>query len=333
MQEPIGPRLDDADALFNWLHGVVVGVPVLHFACRSGLAERLLAGPATAEVLGQATGLPADKLRRVLRYMVRHELIEAHGEGFAATERTGRLLRWAGLWQQMINTMRAGSVLDEALREGSTGFERMTGEPVFDHFERHPDLRARFAEFMSFMTDRTLDFVLTHHRFEPFETVVDVGGSFGSLLLAVLDRYPEAKGVLFDRPAVVAQAEERIARSPLADRVVVVGGSFFDAVPPGDLYLLKQILHDWDDAECRDILRVVRRAIDPGGRVAVIDHLLPEDGPPTEADSTDIAMMIWATGRERTRQDFAALFDAAGFQLARVSKNPSGHSVIEAIAV
>lgn len=334
MQATIGRYLDDADELFNWLHGVVVGVPVLHLACRSGLAERLAQGPTTFAELADATGIPVDRIERVIRYMARHELLELSADGIAsATSRTARVQQWAGLWQQMINTLYAGSGLTPALREGRTGFEEKFGAPAFEHFAANPGMGAAFAEFMGFMTGRTLDFVLSSHRFEPFDTVVDVGGSFGALLLAVLDAYPGARGILFDRPDVVAQAETRIAASPLAARVECAGGSFFEHVPPGDLYLLKQILHDWDDGECGRILGAVRRAIAPGGRVAVIDHILPVDGRPTEADSTDIAMMIWATGRERTLDEFQVLFAASGFALVRVTENPRGHSIIEAIPV
>ncbi len=334
MQRPIGQRFDDPDAVFDWLHSVVVGVPVLDLACRSGLAERLLTGPATIDALAEVTGFAPDKLARIVRYMARHELLRLYDDGtVTAVPHTATLVRWAGLWQQMINTMHAGSALTAALREGRTGFEERFGAPVFDHFAAHPELGARFGEFMTFMSDRTMDFALGAHRFAPFAVAVDVGGSSGALLQALLEHYPGSRGVLFDRPEVAARARAAIAGKPLAARIECVGGSFFEAVPAGDLILLKQILHDWDDEECRTILRAVRRAIAPGGRLAVIDHLLPDSGPPGEADSTDIAMMVWATGRERMLREFEALFEATGFALDRVTSNPAGHSVIEALAV
>jgi hypothetical protein len=309
-------------------------VPVLDLACRCGLADRLLQGPAAIDDLVRVTGFPTDKVARIVRYMSRHELLRLDADGtVAAVAQTATLRSWAGLWQQMINTMHAGSALTGALREGRTGFEQRFGAPVFEHFAAHPDLGARFAEFMTFMSGRTMDFVLDAHRFAPFAVAVDVGGSSGALLQALLERHPDSRGVLFDRPEVVARTELEMAVGPMAARIDCVGGSFFDAVPAGDLYLMKQILHDWDDEDCRAILRAVRRAIATEGRLAVIDHLLPDSGPPTEADSTDIAMMVWATGRERTLDDFAALFAATGFALGRVTRNPSGHSVIEAMPI
>jgi hypothetical protein len=332
VQRPIGHRLDDPDELFDWLHEVVIGVPAMHFACRSGLAERLANGPATPAELTRDLGLPADKLGRVLAYLQAHELLAVDEAGrIAATARTARMREWAGVWQQAINTLAAGAELDSAIRNGRTAFEQTFGRPVFEHFAADPELGSRFAEFMSFMTARTADFVLAGHRFEPFETVVDVGGSFGTLLLRVLGEYPGTRGVLFDLPGVIAQAAPAIAASPLGDRVELVGGSFFEAVPPGDLYLLKQVLHDWDDEECARILGAIRRAMNRGGRIAVIDHILSEEPAPNEAQSTDLAIMIWASGRERKLSDFAKVFAAAGFEIARVSENPAGHSVIEAV--
>ena len=119
----------------------------------------------------------------------------------------------------------------------------------------------------------------------------------------------------------------------MALRVEVLGGSFFDGVPAADLYTLKQILHDWHDDECRQILHRIREAMHPGARVAVIDHVLADIPEPDESISTDIAMMVWDTGRERKLGDFAALFTSAGFRIDRLTANPNGHSVIEIVPV
>jgi hypothetical protein len=334
VQRPIGQRLDDPDELFNWLHEVIIGIPAMQFAVRSGLSERLLESPRTLAGLARDLALPFDKLERVIAYLEAHELLAIDAERqVRATTRTARMHDWAGVWQQAINTLAAGAELDAALRAGRTGFEQKFGRPVFEHFAEEPELAGRFAEFMAFMTARTADFVVTAHRFEPFAAVADIGGSSGALLLRVLEAYPDAKGVLFDLPGVIAQAAPTIESSAFADRIDLVGGSFFEQVPAADLYLLKQVLHDWTDEECLCILRTIRRSITSGGRLAVIDHLLAERPEPTEAQSTDLAMMIWATGRERKLGDFARLFADSGFELKRVSENPAGHSVIEAVPV
>jgi hypothetical protein len=190
-----------------------------------------------------------------------------------------------------------------------------------------------FGDFMGYMTRRILKFILSKHRFEPFAAVADIGGSLGDFLLAILEHHPGTQGILFDRPEVVEMARPGIGASQLAARIELVGGNFFEAVPSADLYVMKQILHDWHDDECLQILRNIRAAINPGGRLAVIDHLLAEVPTPDEGQATDISMMVWDTGRERKQLEFEALFAVSGFRLDRISRNPNGHSVIEAVPV
>ena len=330
MQQPIGTYLDDDDALFNWLHSVAIGLPVMHFACRSGLAEAVAIGPVSVDAFAARTGLPADKLRRIANYLAAHGLIDIGADGtMLPNTRTARLGRLHGLWQQMINTTTAGSALLECLQTGRTAFEVKFGRPVFEHFALHPELGAQFASFMSFMTQRMLAFLYANYAFEPFETAVDLGGSEGDLLAHVLAKHPKARGILFDLPEVVARALNPRESS----RVSLVGGDFFHSVPAADLYLLKQILHDWDDAQCVRILANVRQAIAPGGKVVILDHLLGAEAQVGESLSTDIAMMIWANGHERTREQFAGIFRESGFRTGEIVANPRGHSVIEAIPV
>ncbi|MGX7895777.1 methyltransferase [Tsuneonella sp. HG222] len=330
MQQPIGRNLDDPDILFNWLHSVAIGLPMLHFACRSGLAEAVAAGPVDPAEFARASGLPADSIRRIGNYLAAHELLEVEPGGhLIANSRTARIAELRGLWQQMINTTAAGASLLDGLSAGTNGFEARFGQPVFEYFADHPELGAQFGSFMSFMTARTLDFLRGNYAFAPFSVAIDVGGSQGSLLEYVLADRPEARGILFDLPEVAARAQGRFAGT----RIEAIGGSFFEAVPPGDLYLLKQILHDWSDEESVAILSSIRAAIAPGGAVVVIDHLLGESPEPGEALSTDIAMMVWATGHERTLAQFAQLFGRAGFRMGRAIRNPRGHSVIEALPI
>jgi hypothetical protein len=334
VQQAIGRRFGDADEMFNWLHSVVVGLTTMHFACRSGFAHAIAAGPVDLAGFAAAQGLPQDKLERIARYLAAHELLAFDDEGFAVpSSHSARMAELHGLWQQMINTLAAGSMLDSALRAGKTGFESRFGKPAFEYLEDHPELGAEFGSFMSFMTSRTFAFLHDNYAFPPFETAVDVGGSRGDLLASVLTQRPGARGVLFDLPGVAAQTAAAIAGGPLAARIDIVAGSFFERVPPGDLFLLKQILHDWSDGECVEILSNIRAAMAPGGRLVVLDHLLGERLEPSEARSTDIVMMIWATGRERTRAEFAQLFGRAGFATGQVIENPSGHSVIEALPI
>lgn len=329
-----GQHFDKLDDVLHWAHNVIFGGAVIQLANQSGVTARLLAGPATASELAQLAHIPADKMARMLDYLLAHEMLGQDATGaFLGTARTAMMLEAAAFFPITHITNAAGTHLLPALQQGITPFAAQFGAPVFEYFQSHPQAAADFGQYMGLMTRRMERFIFSQHRFGPFATVADIGGSMGDFVLAMLREYPGTRGVLFDRPDVVELARPAIAASPMADRVHLVGGSFFDSVPAADLYTLKQILHDWDDAECRDILRCIRSAMRPGARLAVIDHVLSDDPTPNESQATDIAMMLWDTGRERKQAEFAALFAGAGFAIERLTYNPSGHSVIEVVPV
>ncbi len=331
---PFGQYLDDPDALFMWLNHAVFGVAAMNLANRSGIAARLLAGPAGVDELAMVAGVPAGRLSRVLAYLHAQEVIGRDAEGrYCATARTAAMHEAAGYFANTETSTMAASRLLDGLREDRVPFDLAFGEPVFAHFAARPERAALFGEFMGWMTRRVTRFLFAQHRFHPFATVCDVGGSMGDLLLAVLAEYPGTRGVLFDLPGTVEIARPLVAASSLADRVELVGGSFFEAVPVADLYTMKQILHDWDDGEAQAILASVRRAIPAHGRLVVIDHILSDKPSPDEAQGTDIAMMIWGSGHERRLGEFESLFAATGFAIDRVTRNPAGHSAIEVVPV
>jgi hypothetical protein len=191
-----------------------------------------------------------------------------------------------------------------------------------------------FGLVMSETTAMNEQQIFASHTFGPFNVAIDVGGNQGSLLLRLLEAHPAARGVLFDLPDTVRQAEAPVAAAGMAGRVELVGGDFFTAVPAGgDLYLLKQILHDWSDQECLAILRNIRAAMTEGARLAVVERLLPEQPRPHNAFSLDVIMLMWTTGRERRLSEYVAMLGACGFAFDRVTENPDGMSVLEALAV
>ncbi|MCL6252294.1 hypothetical protein M3P36_14725 [Altererythrobacter sp. KTW20L] len=328
----IGRNFDSADDVFNWLNNAIFGTAAINLANRAGITARLLEGPATLAELAKAGALPAPQLGRILDFLLAHELIERDAGGaYVATKRTALMAEAAGYFANTEVSTAAATKLLPGLRQGVTPFELQFGAPVFAHFHAHPDMAEAFGNFMSFMTRRIERFIFAEHRFQPFETVADIGGSMGALLLGILREYPGTRGVLFDLPEVVALARPQVEASGLGERVEIVGGSFFESVPSADLYTLKQILHDWHDDECRQILGNIRSVMNPGARLAVIDHVLSDEPRPDESISTDVAMMVWDTGRERKLADFEALFAATGFAIDRFTPNPAGHSVIEVV--
>lgn len=329
-----GQYFDDPDELFMWIHRPVMGVATINLVNRAGITARLLQAPAALAELAALAQVPADKLARVLDFLLAHEVLARTPDGnYQANARTRMLQAAAGYFVNAETSAMASAQLLNGLREGRSGFEAQFGQPVFEYFADRPERAALFGSFMGFMTQRCTRFLFSQHRFEPFATVADLGGSMGDLLLAVLQEYPGTRGILFDLPGTIELARPALAQSPLAARVELVAGSFFDKVPVADLYLLKQILHDWNDDECREILGSIRRAIPAQGKLIAIEHILQDEPAPDEAQGTDIAMMLWATGRERRLPEFTELFQTAGFCIERVTRNPKGHSVIEAVPV
>ena len=172
------------------------------------------------------------------------------------------------------------------------------------------------------------------YDFSPFKTVVDVGGSYGTMLAAILRRNPAARGILFDQPHVVAAAGEQLAVAGVAERCTTVGGDFFVEVPAGgDAYVLASILHDRDDERSVAILRQCRRAMPARGKLLVIELVLPPGEEPFFGKWMDLHMLVLVGARERTATEYDALFRAAGFALARVVPTAAEQSIVEAVPV
>lgn len=330
----IGHLLDDPADLFPWVNHAWTCLAVLKAASDSGLCAHLEDGPLSADELSAKIGWPVEKTNRIVAFLAAEAIVEvSEGGAISGTSRSRNLAQVASCIECSMIGIPAGARTDEALKQGLTPYQMEFGKPVFEHLADQPALAATFGDFMGYMTRRLEQFLFTQHDFAPFKVAADIGGSHGGLLLRLLADHRDARGILFDLPEVIARTGEAVLGAQHGDRVDIVGGSFFEAVPAADLYLLKMILHDWDDAECITILKNIRAEIAPDGRLAVIDHVLSESPIMTEGLSMDIAMMVWDTGRERKLSEFEALFNASGFKLDRVTENPSGQSVIEAVPV
>jgi len=335
MTKSIGERLDSPVEFWNWMSGDAGRLGALFATMHLGLLDHIGPEPITAAEVAARSGLNPERTRRLIEYLAAEEVIGADEQGrFFPTDRS-RFLQAnaataaAGTWGYA-----SALCLGEAVERDLTAYEACYGRPVFEDFKVKPERGRQFGECMSFSTALAEDYLFSNHQFRPFTLAVDVGGSMGSLLSRLLTEQPTARGVLFDLPETVEQARESIALSPLADRVEIVGGSFFESVPArGDLYLLKQILHDWSDTECVTILENIRAAIVDGGRLAVVERVIPEGFAPHVAYDFDMVMMIWTTGRERRLSEFKAMFEETGFAFDRFTENADGMGVIEAIAI
>lgn len=286
--------------------------------------------------IAAATGTHEGNLRRLMNALVAAGLFRAEGEDrFAHGELSPFLRSDHPLSQRaFLDCVFGGEhyagwgALAESLTGGGTAFDSVYGMPVFDWYSGHPDEAQLFSRAMEGTTRVIEALLLACWTPPPFELAVDVGGSRGTLIASLLERVPEARGILFDLPDI-ADAVRPTLGNP---RIEAVGGDFFDSVPAGDLYLLKLILHDWTDAQSETILRAIRASIRPGGRVAIIETLLPERVEPHPGYLMDLNMMVMTGGRERSASEFQALLERTGFTLESVTPTPSPMGVVQAVA-
>ena len=227
-----------------------------------------------------------------------------------------------------------GEISLHSVRTGETAFDHQFGMSYFSYLAQHPEADAVFNKAMTSWTTQLVSAVVDTYDFSPFKTVIDVGGSYGTLLAGILRSNQTAPGNLIDQPHVVTAAKEHLALANLAARCQTVGGDFFVEVPAGgDAVVLAQVLHDWNDERSGVILRHCRRAMHAHAKLLVIELVLPEGEEPFFGKWLDLHMLVLAGARERTAREYAGLLRAAGFELTRVTATRAGPSVVEAVPI
>jgi O-methyltransferase domain/Dimerisation domain len=305
----------------------------IHVAAVLGIADLFADAPRGIEELAEETGSHEESLYRLLRALAAVGVLrEEGGRRFALADlgeplRTGHPESVAG-WAAFIGrepNWAAWGALAHSIRTGENAFRHVHNTDVWTHRGERRDESAAFDLAMSSLTHGVLDSVLEAFDFGRFRLLVDVGGGTGAFLTGILERYPDARGVLFDQAHVVQDAQ-------VPDRCEVVAGSFFESVPAGgDAYLLKAIVHDWEDEQAIEILRSCAGAIAPGGSVLVVERLLGLPNEQPEAKFADLNMLVAPGGRERTLDEYATVFSTAGLRLVGETPTRSGRSVIEAV--
>lgn len=332
----LGALLDDFNDFHAWVAHAQASIWVLHAVSRTQLLDHLGDDPISMDTLAARAGMKPDMLRRVMNFLASQGVIEVDGDDHVIhTDRSRSFQKRQSVLRWLSVNFPAGLKLDQAMTTGVSSFEHHYGQPIFDYLSEKPDIADEFGKLMGSITSAFETFIFSNHQFKPFKQAVDIGGSHGQLMLRLMAEYPETTGVIFDLPGTAEQAAKNLEGSALKDRITIVGGDFFKSVPAGgDLYLMKQILHDWSDDECVTILKNIRAGIAQNGRLAVIDFLLPEQNVPHPGFALDINMMNLLTGgRERRLSEFEELFAKSGFALDRVTENPNGQSLFEAVPV
>jgi 2-polyprenyl-3-methyl-5-hydroxy-6-metoxy-1,4-benzoquinol methylase len=315
---------------------------IVYVAAKLGLADHLAEGPKSAEELASPTGTHAPSLYRLMRTLAHLGLLsEGAGRRFSLTPLGEAMKKNApGSAYATILTLASdwcangfGELL-YSVQTGKSGVEKYLGMPIFDWFGQNPEMASLFSETMIGFHGAETAAVAAAYDFSKLKTIVDVGGATGNLLTAVLGSAPGARGVLYDLPHVVRDAPTLIQSRGLAERVTIESGSFFERVPVGgDAYLLSHIIHDWSEAQCLTILDHCRRAMNPDGRLLLIEMVLPPGNTSHPGKVLDMMMLVGPGGQERTEQEYAKLLAQAGFQLNRIVPTDSAASVIEAVPV
>jgi len=299
--------------LWNLMRGTLAA-RALGVVAELHVADALADGPRAVGEVARQAGVDPDRLHRFLRALASDGVFAEVEPGvFANTQASELLLRggWAdfahlfgGIWHQ------AAAGLDAA--PGEAAFPRAFGSDFWSWLGERPDERAAFDRSMEQGKERRID-RLAALEWRGDETVVDVGGGNGSLLVELLSRHPGLRGIVFDLPETVRD------EARLGERCTFVAGNFFESVPAGDVYLLSTILHDWDDERAAAILRTIHAAAPAGTRVLVVDAVIPPGNEPHGAKWLDLLMLVIADGRERDEPQWRALLGGAGFEPVRIA--------------
>ena len=333
-------KLPPPAAMFALIMGRCVS-QLIFVAAKLELADHLKHGPRTVEELAAAAEVQAPPLYRVLRALASVGIFaEIKNRRFKLTPLAATLQKAAPGSMHAAAQLWEGKYLEEAwaqlvhgVKTGEIPFFKAHGVPVFEYLEKHPESLKVFGETMTNVSSTENPAIAAAYKFTGIRTLVDVGGGNGSLLATILKANPKLNGVLFDQPSVTTRARQdrHVTAKGIAERCTLESGNFFEAVPMGgDAYVMKRTLHDWDDDRCAKILGNCRDAMSQKGKVLVVDAVIPPGNKPDRGKLLDIQMLVIG-GRERTKQEFAALFKQAGLKLTRVVPTKCPLSIVEGV--
>jgi O-methyltransferase/methyltransferase family protein len=311
----------------------------IYVAAKLGIADLLKDGPKTSEELAEAAAAHAASLYRVLRALASIGVfVEDAERRFALTALGATLrsdvpgsLRYFAIEEMGENHYPAWGHLLHSVKTGEIAFNHVYGASKWEYMTQHPEEAKIFDDAMGSFNSVVSAAIVAAYDFSATRTVVDVGGGDGSLLSAILKANGHLRGALADRPHVAERALMRLQNEGLAGRCDIAPGDFFAHVPPGDTYVLKWIIHDWDDERSAAILGNCRRAMTGDGKVLIVEAVL-QAGPATSFSKfMDLNMLVMTGGRERTEAEYRALLEAAGLKFSRIIPTQTDMSIIEAV--
>ena len=332
------PSLPPAETALTQIMLGRVASQALYVAAKLGIADLLAEGPKRVDELAASAGADAPSLYRVLRALASIGVFkEEESQVFALTPSAEALrsdvpnsLRDVAIfWGEDWNWKVWGNIL-YSVRTGKPAWAQIHGEQVFEFFEKNPEAGRIFDRAMTSFSGVATKAVVDAYDFSNIGTLVDIAGGHGRLLNAVLEANSSMRGVLFDLPHVIESAKQTTS---VGDRCEFATGDFFVSVPTGgDAYMMKHIIHDWDDERAIKILKNIKDAMNPGGRVLVIESVIADGNGQDFGKLLDIEMLVSPGGKERTAVEYEDLFKRAGLRLTRIVPTRSPYSVIEAVA-
>jgi hypothetical protein len=328
-----------AAALLQMINGFRVS-QMICVATNLGLADLVADGPKSSAELAECTGVHTSSLYRLLRALSSLGIFVEDGQGRFGLTRLAEPLRSDAPDSVRANALFAGELshrdawaaLEYSVATGQPAFDHVFGTSNWEYRATRPQANAIFNAVMTSNSRRDIPGLVAAYGFSAFNTVVDVGGGQGALIAAILRTKATMRGILFDQPHVVADAIPVLAAAGVADRCEIVSGSFFETLPAGaDAYVLRHIIHDWDDEECVAILGRCHSAMPDHGKLLIIDGVIQPANRPDPAKLSDINMLVMQSGRERTESEFKALLARAGFTLTTVYATAGPNSIIEGV--
>ncbi len=314
-----------------WLSGAI-GV-----ASELGIADILKKGPQPVSELANLTGTKEEPLYRIMRVLAsngifketRHKIFTLTPLGVALQE--DQMKHFIDLHLGKIHFQMFGEMMHTA-KTGNKSIELFIKGNLFDHISQSPGLNEQFNKAMTNTAMMQASAILQVYPFPHYKSIVDIGGGHGFFLTTILSRYKHLKGIVFDLPHVVTEASSFFEKYNISGRTEAIGGSFFDNIPSGyDLYMLKNILHNWDDESCVKILKNIKKALLPESKLLIIEAHLKDDNNPSFAKMTDLLMMVGLDGRERSKEEYHLLLQKAGFNIKKTYHTVSPLAIIEAV--
>ena len=338
----VPPDFSASAQIMDMSFTALVTYRAVYAAAKLGIPDQLQDQQRSSDEIAQATGMHPGALYRLLRTLSSAGIVTELPEHRFALTPLGSALRsdvpgsmrawvifsgetfYLQVWQEILYS----------IQTGKPAWDKVHGMAAFDYFRQHPEAARIFDEAMTSLSRERALAVVSAFDFSRFRTVVDVGGGHGMLLTTILKAHSQLHGILFDQPQVVEGARSHIASEGLTLRCDTVGGDFFQTAPPGgDAYILKSIIHDWDDEHSISVLKNCRQAMTKDARLLLVETVVPSTGEPHYAKYNDLEMLVVLGSQERTVEEYVALFKQTQLELVEVVPTQGPLSIVEAVPV